>query len=187
MEFLGYGTYNLHGIKEYFDPRTIFNKGIFKGSRIYDKNYMINYVNSIETHQIEFPSFNGKSNSYSLAKIAGLIANGGEIDGVRLFKNETINMFNKVLDPEYDEVLHYKIQKTYGGMTYFTSNNFHGFSGNITCIGGGGLGGSFMAWNRLKNFGFSYVMNGMGDPGLPLDTRALKLISSFYNIIENMK
>ena len=129
------------------------------------------------------------TNAKSLGKLAGLVANYGEINGIRLFKNTTIELMLRV-DPDftiYDELLEKLFVKPYGGFGYVDSRYNSFVRGNANYIGWGGFGGSFFAFNTEKNIGVSYVMNSLGDPGYGIDPRALRLYNLVYEIIEYLE
>jgi len=66
-------------------------------------------------------SFNAKS----LSKLGALITNEGELDGVRLLKEETIEKSMKVMKPEYDFGLVKTFSRTYGGFGYLIWNSIN--------------------------------------------------------------
>jgi len=118
-----------------------------------------------------------KTNAKSMAKLAAILANNGELDGDRLLSKEMIDKLNT------DDSL--SITKKFDRTV---DNNIRGnttFNGWDSACGSSVSSGTSVYWNSEKQFGFAYVINAMGDPSKIMDERALKLISTFYEIVES--
>jgi len=105
------------------------------------------------------PSTNGVSNAKSLGTILALIANGGELHGVRLLKQDTINRMLAITTPPMkDAGLGISTLFTDGGY----AKNVIGKIGDKDFYGWGGWGGSVVQFSPELNVAVSFVMNGMG-------------------------
>ena len=156
-----------------------------RGTKIYEKEFIVDLANEYETHSLLLPAATLKTNARSLAKLAALIANEGEIDGIRLLSSETVRKALEKQEPQYDRTLMKNIVRTMGGWGVFDRRSDpENIIGNTNYIGWQGYGGSVHYFNSDKKFGFSYVMNGMGSPHKEIDPRALKMLSTFYELIE---
>ena len=157
-----------------------------KAFRVYEKEYAIDHVNTFEANSLLMPASHLKTNAHSIAKLSALIANGGEIDGVRLLSKATVDKMLEVQEPQLDHALNKTYSRVRGGWAYFDHNSDpEEIRGNTNYIGWQGFGGSVFYFNPKKQFGFSYVMNGLGSPTKDVDPRAIRLISTFYELIEN--
>jgi CubicO group peptidase (beta-lactamase class C family) len=101
--------------------------------------------------QVESPASSGFANAASLAKVAALMANRGEFQGVRLLKEETFEKANKLFDAQMDLVMPVKLQYTQGG--------WGRISPTLKTVGWGGAGGSFIQWDPEIKLAAGYVMN----------------------------
>ena len=180
-KLLGYNQ-TLSSLRHYINPDTEF----YKANNIYDKNYVVDHANEYNTYTAEMPGFNMVTNAASLGKLAGLLAHGGELNGTRLLKKETIELmtqYDKTIS-DYDELLECHYIKPYGGLGYHDNSIYSILRGDANYIGWGGFGGSFFGFNMELNFGMSYVPNALGDPAQGIDHRGLKLVSTVYEIID---
>ena len=76
-------------IKDFDDPSTIAGSA-FNNPK--DGNEKSLYANSREWRKAEIPAANGHGSARAIAKFYGVLANGGERDGVHLLNPETIDM-----------------------------------------------------------------------------------------------
>ncbi|CAG8489916.1 15081_t:CDS:2 [Cetraspora pellucida] len=141
--------------------------------------------NKFEMLQYEGPSYNGVTNSRSMAKLAAMMANGGQpLPGSKeppLFKKSTFDLLTKKDKTEYDLAIHETITMAFGGVGNF---NIDGFEWELW--GWGGSGGSMLLWSPEHKVGFGYCMNAF-HTALLGDHRSLKLLKSISNIIKQLK
>ncbi len=78
-------------------------------------NSEVNY-NDIRVRKACLPSANGHFNARSLARMYGALANGGEIDGVRLVSKERVGQMQRIVERRPDRVLFTPIPKGVGFM-----------------------------------------------------------------------
>ena len=101
------------------------------------------HFNELRVRRACIPSANGHFSARALARMYGALANGGEIEGVRLVSTERIPLMQRILTEEVDRVLLVPIPKGVGYM-------FGGESGGVasvfgprrTAFGHSGAGGS---------------------------------------------
>ncbi|CAI2183516.1 1850_t:CDS:2, partial [Funneliformis geosporum] len=155
--------------------------------------------NKMEMLIPEGPSYNGVTNSRSMAKLAAIMANKGEslptdkypldvqlnsqLKEPQLISNTTYDLIATRLDPVFDQVLQETITPAVGGFGYFRLKGLE----DVEFLGWGGSGGSMFLWNQELKIGFAYVMNAF-HTALLGDDRSLKLlrekvefIMSFFN------
>ncbi|KAJ2980619.1 hypothetical protein NQ176_g2532 [Zarea fungicola] len=114
-----------------------------------------------EWRTAEVAAGNGHGNSRALSKIISAIALGGEVDGVRLLKPETIDLIFQQQSRGTDLILGIDLQFGIG----FAIRTAHDMA-NLLLPGGricfwGGLGGSIIVADLERRMTFSYTMNQM--------------------------
>src|SRR5690606_6035236 len=87
---------------------------------------MWQYFNDMEMRAACVPSGNGHFTARALAKMYAALANGGEVDGVRLVSKERIAHMQRLMTDEVDRVIGVPIRKTIG---YFTGGETGGIHG----------------------------------------------------------
>lgn len=145
------------------------------------------FNNSPKGRSVEIPSAGVYANARCMGKINALLANGGEIDGVRLLSAETCDKAHGSRKRNFDDALQMDAPFSQGGFCSFgetesilmdaaTKQNMAGF------VGWGGWGGSVSVWNPSKKISFAYTMNGMSNfvMGCP---RGNALLSCVQDII----
>jgi CubicO group peptidase (beta-lactamase class C family) len=124
----------------------------------------------------EIPAANGTSNARAVARVAGVLANGGSADGVRLLGEETLA---KVLEEQsYGRDLVLGLPVRFGLGFGLTSKDLP-IGPNPRTFFWGGWGGSLVVFDLDARLGFSYVMNKMG-PGTMGDLRAFNMAIGLY-------
>ena len=134
---------------------------------------------SIPWRRAEIPAAGGHGNARSVARVQSIISHGGEIDGVRLLSEDTINRIFE--------------QQTYGedavmGVTFKLGIGYGLVSPEVplgpnprTCFWGG-WGGSLVINDVDARTTFAYVMNRMGE-GTVGDMRAGSLLFAYYGAL----
>jgi len=150
----------------------------------------INYVDiSIRSSErlwqnSEIPAANGHGNARSVAKIASIIACGGEINNIRLLSAETIE---KMLEEQiYDTDLIVLVPIRWG-LGVALSGKIISFPNDRTCFWQG-AGGSGIIMDLDNKIGIGYVMNQMRNQPLSetlsnkflSDTRGNRLVTAVY-------
>ncbi|WP_214321905.1 serine hydrolase domain-containing protein [Nonomuraea sediminis] len=120
--------------------------------------------NSPEFRRAEFAAVGGHGTARSIARFYACLARGGELDGVRVLGEETVDRARREVrrgvEPLWDKPMAY-------GAGFELQTELRGFGPPTDAYGHAGAGGSrHGAWPAAR-VGFSYVMNeprGMPDP-----------------------
>jgi CubicO group peptidase (beta-lactamase class C family) len=133
-------------------------------------------------HAAEIPASNGIGTARSIARLYSCLACGGELDGVRLMRPETIALgrqeLSRFVEPLSGESLAYA-----AGFQLQTAQANFGPPG--LAFGHDGAGASVHgAWPEQK-LGFSYAMNQMrrGEPGA--DPRSKTLLCALFEVVKS--
>tara|TARA_Y100001970_G_scaffold68337_1_gene87051 strand:- start:94 stop:1260 length:1167 start_codon:yes stop_codon:yes gene_type:complete len=129
----------------------------------------------------EVPAANGHGNARSVAMIQGLISNGGEMNGVKLLKQETIDLIFDEQSHGPDLVL---LMPLRFGIGYGLPNEEFPFlpqDGKV-CFWGG-WGGSLIVNDVDNGLTVSYMMNKMMQTVVG-DTRGLGILEAAYDSIK---
>ena len=101
--------------------------------------------NDMRVRQACIPSANGHFSARALAKMYGALANGGEVDGVRLVSAERIPLMQRLLIQQPDRVLGVNAPKGVGfwlGGNWGLNGATSVFGPHMTALGHSGAGGS---------------------------------------------
>ena len=116
-------------------------------------------ANSRAWRAAEIPAVNGHGNARAVARVAGALACGGSLDGVRLLGPETLS---KTIEEQcYDTDLVLGVPLRWGLGFGLTSKELP-IGPNPRVFFWGGWGGSLMVVDLDARLAFSYVMNRMG-------------------------
>jgi CubicO group peptidase (beta-lactamase class C family) len=97
-------------------------------------------VNDLRIRKACLPSYNGHFTAHALAKMYGTLANGGEIDGIRLVSRDRIRNMQRLMTIDTDVVLEIPERKGIG--FYLGGWGFERVFGGIKSFGHIGVGGS---------------------------------------------
>jgi CubicO group peptidase (beta-lactamase class C family) len=141
--------------------RSLFLSGAFAGEDVFNRP---------DVHAAQIPAANGISNAPALAKMYA--ATIGEVDGVRLLDDATVQRASTTVTPdnEPDACL---IMPTTFGMGFMTHGPFTPYAGPGS-FGHPGAGGSVAFAQPDRQLAFAYVMNKMA-ANLAADARAQRL------------
>ena len=141
-------------------------------------------VNSEWWRKAEIPAANGHGNARSVATIQGLITNGGEINGVRLLKTETIDLIFQEQSNGLDLVF---LMPLRFGIGYALPNEEFSFlpQDRRVCFWGGN-GGSIIVNDVDENVTISYIMNKMIATPTVGDARGIGIIEAAYKALESI-
>jgi CubicO group peptidase (beta-lactamase class C family) len=123
----------------------------------------------------ELPAANGHATAEALARIYGMLARGGELDGRRFLSRETLAQATRERVLSTDLVLQVPTRWAAGWML----NNFGIYGPNPATFAHAGWGGSFGAADPDAKLGIGYAMNQMY-PNLMGDPRSLELLDAVY-------
>lgn len=118
--------------------------------------------NSMEVRKACLPAANGHFSARGLARMYGALANGGEIDGVRLVSKERIPLMSTIQVETPDRVLMMPMRKSIG---YFNGGNMMGFKTangpRTTTFGHAGAGGSIAFADPEVRLSIAVTINRM--------------------------
>ena len=137
-------------------------------------------MNTAENRALEIVSFSGIGSASSLAKFYGMLANGGELDGRRYFKPETIAQMTTTLASGVDRILQIPTAFSAGFMKDPPAAPLRIFGPSASAFGHPGAGGSNAFADPENGIGFAYVMNQMEQSLLP-NEKSLRLVDAIYS------
>ncbi|HEY4668194.1 MAG TPA: serine hydrolase domain-containing protein [Tepidiformaceae bacterium] len=122
--------------------------------------------NDMRIRQACLPSANGHFTARALARMYGALANGGEIDGVRLVSPERIPQMQRIMTAEPDRVLIMPMRKGIGffmgGAINTPMGAYVGATGpRQTAFGHAGAGGSIAFADPEVGLSFAMTLNKM--------------------------
>jgi CubicO group peptidase (beta-lactamase class C family) len=123
----------------------------------------------------EIPAANGQGNARALARIYGVLARGGEQDGVRLLSPATLASATALRCDRRDVVLAIPVRWGAG----FVLNTPPLYGPEPATFGHSGAGGSLGFADPMRRLGVGYAMNQMHS-NLQGDPRTLALIEALY-------
>lgn len=127
----------------------------------------------------ELPSVNGHGNARSVARIASIIACGGEVDSIHFLSMQTIEKALEEQIKGIDYILEAPVRL---GLGLGLNSEEMPISPNPRTLSWGGAGGSVAIMDVDAKLSISYVMNKMGN-AIMGDPRPSKLISSLYSAL----
>ena len=133
-------------------------------------------VNTREWRAAEIPAANGHTTARSLAKLYGVLARGGELDGVRVMSEEQVAKCSFEQSHGPDALLMINTRFSLG---FMMSQPGASLGPNPKSFGHPGAGGSLGYADPEAKIGFGYTMNKM-HASLLIDPRAIALIDSVY-------
>jgi CubicO group peptidase (beta-lactamase class C family) len=134
---------------------------------------------SAEWRMIEIPSANLHGTASDLARIVGVIANGGELEGRQVLSADVLAAATRERIHGQDRVLPYEMSWAAG----FTRNaGLNIFGTNPDAVGHCGWGGSCAFADPEKGLSAAYVMTRQS-PHLIGDPRAQRLIGALYDAL----
>lgn len=140
-------------------------------------------MNTPEARMTGFPAFGGIGTACGLAKFYALLAEGGELEGHRLFQPHTIDWMTTTLTQGRDRVLLMDTAFSAGFMRDPTDASGRktrsSFGPSLSAFGHPGAGGSFGVADPEHRIAFAYVMNQM-EPGVLPNAKSLRLIEALY-------
>jgi CubicO group peptidase (beta-lactamase class C family) len=130
----------------------------------------IGFINTPEARSAEIPAGNGHGNARSLVRVMAALANGGELDGVRLLKRETLEAAITEQVYEMDGTIGHPYRRALGYILMSPElaegmglpSAFYKDSGPTPRIfGHDGMGGAQAFCDLDRKVAWSYTMNSM--------------------------
>jgi CubicO group peptidase (beta-lactamase class C family) len=135
------------------------------------------YANTPAWRQADIGAANGHGNARSVARILSVISRGGEVDGVRLLRPETIDVIFREQARGIDLVLGLPLRFGIGyGLPEPASIPY--IPDERICFWGG-WGGSVIIIDTGRRLTISYMMNKMG-PGIVGSDRSAEYVQAVY-------
>lgn len=125
----------------------------------------------------EIPAANGHSNARAVSRIHSALACGGEVDGVRLIDESTLDQVFRVQAEGIDKVLGQPLTM---GMGFGLSSELVPLSPSKRVFYWGGWGGSLAMIDLDQRMTISYVMNRMDSDSLT-DLRKVAIVMAAYS------
>ena len=161
-------------IKDFDNPSTIAGSA-FNNPKMEMKNPF--YANSREWRKAEIPAANGHGSARAIAKFYGVLANGGERDGVHLLNPKTIDMARQTESEGSDLVL--ANLQTRFGLGFMLGSKDVSMGPAEGAFGHGGAGGSLGFGDPDNHVSIGFVMNQM-HPGITAWETATTFIEKVY-------
>ena len=135
---------------------------------------------SVQWRCAEIAAANAQASARGIARIYGALARGGELDGVRVLRAETIAaMCREEVGEQDDLVLGRPLRRGRGVIL-----NTQGMYGpNLDSYGHSGAGGSVGFADPARKLGIGYAMNQM-QPGIETDTRGNRLMRAVFDALQ---
>jgi CubicO group peptidase (beta-lactamase class C family) len=133
-------------------------------------------ASSVAWRKAEIAAANGQANARGIARIYGALANGGEIDGIRIIQPQSIAAATVQEAFERNDPVTGKPMRYARG---FMLNTEDGYGPNLKAFGHGGAGGSIGFADPDTHIGVGYAMNQM-QVNPDDEPRALRLIRATY-------
>jgi CubicO group peptidase (beta-lactamase class C family) len=137
-------------------------------------------ANTPEWRKADIGAANGHGNARSVARILSVVSRGGEVDGVRLLRPETIELIFREQANGIDVVVGVPLRFGIGyGLPQLDSLPY--VPDEKICFWGG-WGGSVIIMDVGRKMTISYMMNKMG-PGIIGSDRSEKYVSAIYKAV----
>jgi CubicO group peptidase (beta-lactamase class C family) len=155
-----------------------FNSVAFDPNAINDPDVS----NTREWRSAEIPAANGHGVASSLAKLYGILSNGGSRNGVEVLKAETVELLRKVHSYGPDLVL-FGLPYRFG-LGHMVNAPFTpiGLNKSTSMFGHTGIGGAVVFGDIDKKVGFSYF-NNQQHKDLKLYETSNKLAKTLYSLL----
>ena len=136
--------------------------------------------NRPEWKAAEIPAANGQGNARAVAKVAGALAAGGSLEGVKLLGADTLAAIHQEQCFEKDLVLAMPLR---WGLGFGITSESFPVGPNPRTFFWGGWGGSLVVVDLDARLGFAYVMNKMGATTMG-DTRGFGPAMATYAAVQ---
>ncbi len=142
--------------------------------------HAVSGMNTPEARALSLPSLGGIGNASSLAKFYAMLAAGGELEGHRYFREETIGQMTTTLTSGEDRVFQIPTAFSAGFMQDPPQSERRIFGPSARAFGHPGAGGSHAFADPENGIAFAYVMNQMEQSLLP-NEKSLRLVDAIYS------
>ena len=137
----------------------------------------VDLVNCHENRVGENPSSGGHGNARAIARVYAMLANNGEIGGVRLLRPETVEQLSKV---QWEDICGMTGAPRRIGLGFLHNSPPNTPMGsNIKAFGHGGSGGALAFCDRERNMAFGSCTN-FQPSGMPPGIRTRSLVAAAF-------
>lgn len=134
--------------------------------------------NSRRWRAAELPALNGQASARGVARLAAMLAGGGELGGVRVLSDRTVEAMSAIACDRTDLMLGFNPQWGMGVI----HNLIGAYGANPRTYGHSGWGGSFGCADPDADIAIGYVVNQMGSE-LVGDPRGAGLAAALYEAL----
>jgi len=134
--------------------------------------------NSRRWRAAELPALNGQASARGVARLAAMLAGGGELDGARVLAERTVAAMSAIACDRTDLMLGFNPQWGMGVI----HNLIGAYGANPRTFGHSGWGGSFGCADPDAGIAIGYVVNQMGSE-LVGDPRGAGLAAALYEAL----
>lgn len=154
-------------------PGTLARKAFTSPSGL----HAVSGMNRKENRARTIVSFGGIGSASSLAKFYAMLANGGQLDGHRFLREETIALMSRSVASGIDRVFQIPTAFSAGFMKDPPNAPRRIFGPSPLAFGHPGAGGSHAFADPEQKISFAYVMNQMEQSLLP-NEKSLRLVDA---------
>ena len=170
---------NTDFFRAYGDPTSLTAKAFFPAKGIAG----VGGMNTREARAASFPAFGGIATASAIAKFYAMLAQGGELNGIRFFSPRAMEWMTTTLTSGFDKVLRVETAFSAGFMKdpIFPDGKKRRalFGPSPRAFGHPGSGGSLAFADPENRIAFAYVMNQMDIEVLP-NEKPLLLVDAVY-------
>lgn len=149
--------------------------------------YSVSSMNTAAARMSSFPAFGGVGPATAVAKFYGMLACGGEQDGLQVMRPEAAAAFSTRLANGFDRVLRMETAFSAGVMQDPITPDGRKlratFGPSMRAFGQPGAGGSIGYGDPDAGIGFAYVMNQM-EPGVLPNAKSGLLLERMYEALD---
>lgn len=150
---------------------------------------LMNHSQTREWRAAELPSSNGHGNARSIAKVGAILACGGELNGVKILSNSTVenSLIEQIYNKDKMSLGGPKARWGLGWHLEFPDEERHGeLAIGSKTFHWGGWGGSKCIMDYQKQVSVGYAMNKMG-PSVGADIRVPRMIKEIKKVLKSLK
>jgi len=167
----------IHGDTNYIDPEWVkVNFPIHVKTFVDSPVISEEEIRSRRWRAAEIPSSNGHGNARSVARVASVLACGGEVNGIRLL---SLSAIEKSIEQQFYGTDLALMQPIRWGLGWGLNSPERPISPNPRSFYWSGAGGSVVIMDLDARLSYAYVMNKM-EPGVAVKSRSMNLTEALY-------
>ncbi|KAL4221526.1 hypothetical protein ACF0H5_019783 [Mactra antiquata] len=138
-------------------------------------------LNNPKVREVTVSSSSGTGTARGLAKLYGILTNGGSHDGNQLLSRDRLEQLMKPVKYGYDHVFQTGEYTSFGLGTIFRNNPW----GELT-VGHTGHGGQVSVGDMNNQLGIAYITNHLTINGIGEDPRYVALETALYDVMRQL-